>query len=324
MDFKAKIRQIDPHTDPKVESIMHAILDGKFVLTQQNYDDTPERKDLLHWIEHRLAQPHLGYLAPDQVNETWGGSTTKALEVLGKNYHLKLDPNLPQIGTSFLCAILDGTKSNEKPLPAANSYDWLKAQVLAHANFVWTDEPMQMNVIGIRGYMLPHGVVMNHGNQWNDTIFVAWIDKAGKKQVKSWVGTTDPGYYYYHTHPINPLGCAHVVAPQQIRYVPGPHGRQQQPAFVQDSNVTVARTNAANYTDLTKRYTDTPGNRFWTNLHAGFAYNDQQGVDASSAGCQTTKGAGWADWRWLALRNLLYLDPRKHFYYTLLDSRGLK
>ena len=329
-EAERKLRIIDPKINWDVEVLACRILRRETQLTQhpagrgKSYDDTPAGKGLLHWIENRLAQPHLGYLDPSQVNEVWGGSTTQALQALGRNYHLAVDLKNPTIGADFLRAILDGTRPNETPLPAANSYDWLKTQVLEQPGFIWTDTPTQLNVIGIRGYMVPAGTVPNTGNQWNDTIFVAWIDGTGKKQVKAWAASTDPGIYYYHTRPLNPLGCAHLVAPQQVRYRPGPHGSQGMPAFVQDSNVTVARTNAANYTDQSKRYTDTPQARFWINLHAGFAYSESQGVDYSSAGCQTTKGAGWGDWRWLSLRDLLYTDPRKHFLYTLLAGNALK
>lgn len=223
-----------------------------------------------------------------------------------------------------MLALLDGTRPNERPMPAANSYDWLREQVKAHLGFTWTDLAMEMNVVGIRGYMVPVGQVANIGDRWNDTILVAWIDAAGHKRVKSWVASTDPGAYYYSTRPLHPQGCAHLVAPQQVRYQPGPHGSRQQPAFVQSSNVTVARTNAANYTDRTHRFTDTPANRFWINLHPGFAWTEDQGVGASSAGCQNTKGAGWGDWRWLSLRDLLYTDRRGWFMYTLLEGVSLK
>lgn len=314
-DAAAKLRQIDPNLSPAAEALAKRILDRQATLTPANHDDSPEARALTLFIEHRLAQPHLGYLAPDQVNGVWGGSTTGALRKLGARYDRALDPHHPVIGSDFLCAILDGTRANETPLPPANSYDWLERQVLL-AGHAWSKGPMEMNAVGIRGYMVPAGIVPNVGNAWNDTIFLAWVDAKGVKHVTGWVASTDPGLYYYHTHPINPRGCAHLV-PGQYRMQPGLHNGH--PAFVQAEPVTVARTNAANYSDRSERQTGW----FGVNNHAGFAWNETQGVDASSAGCQVTKGAGWQDPRWLSYRDTLRQDPRGWHHYTLIEGTKL-
>lgn len=318
LDAAQKFRQIDPRIPRDVEELGQKILHREAVLTPENHDDNPSAKALLHWIEHRLAQPHLGFLAPDQVNEIWGGSTTVALKALGERYDLRLDPVHPMIGADFMRAILDGSKSNEEPLPKQNSYGWLQAQV-ERADHVWVSGAMEFNVIGIRGYMVPQGVVANTGNLWNDTIFLAWKDRAGQAHVKSWAASTDPGVWYYTVH-ANPRGCAHLM-PGQYKYGPGLHNGH--PAFIQAGNVTVARTNAANYTDRSRVETDSPAGRFWIDNHAGFAFWDQQGVDNSSAGCQVIKGAGWKDWRWLDYHQTLIQEARGWHWYTLLEGPQL-
>lgn len=307
-----KFRLIDPRIDPQVEQLGKQILERRAILTQENHDDDQRSKRLLHWIENRLAQPHLGYLDSSQVNEIWGGSTTDALHRLGQRYSLALDKANPQIGADFMRAILDGTRPNELPMPAANSYDWLQRQVLA-AGHNWTNKPMEFNVVGVRGYLVASGVVENIGNRFNDTIFLAWVDRDGKKQIRSWVASVDPGLYYYSTRPINPKGCAHLL-PGQYWYQPGPHNGK--PAFIQAEPVWVARSNSANYTDRSHKEQGV----FWINIHPAFAWSDQAGVDASSAGCQVIKAAGWADWRWLDFYNTLKRDVRPKFQYTLLDK----
>lgn len=308
----AKFRAIDPVIPKAVEALGKQILNRQAVLTQENHDDSPEAKRLTHWVENRLAQPHLGYLKPDQVNEIWGGSTTLALKALGERYGLRLDMKTPTIGADFLRAILDGTRANETPMPPANTYDWLKKQVLL-AGHNWDEKPMEFNVVGVRGYLVAKGQVENIGNRFNDTFFIAWIDKTGKKQIKSWVGSVDPGLYYYSTNPINPRGCAHLL-PGQYWYEPGPHNGR--PAFIQAEPVWVARTNAANYTDRSVK----EHGIFWINNHPAFAFSDNAGVDASSAGCQVPKAAGWSDWRWLDYYGTLIQDVRRRHRYTLLEK----
>jgi hypothetical protein len=311
------------------------ILERQLELNPENHDDNLVLRALTLWIENRLAQPHLKYLSKDQVNGVWGGSLTDALVKLGKNYNLAIDPKDPKIGSDFMRAILDGTISNEPPIPSANSYDWLEYQVKnakyplvnkSHAGHEWRTGTMEMNVVGIRGYIVPRGAVINYGNQWNDAIFIAWIDARGQKHCKAWAASTDPGRYYTHVNPINAGGTAHLV-PGQYAYVTGWHKSPANVAFNQagnkNGNVLCYRLNAdtKQIDGNTKVTEDSPNNRYWINIHTGFS---EGFVEYSSAGCQVIKSNGWYDWRWISFRDTLLQNKGGYFWYTLLNSGDLK
>lgn len=311
------------------------ILERNLLLTPENSDDTQDLKDLTYFIEHRLAQKHLRFLDPDQVNGLWGGSLTIALSLLGKKHNLALNKEVPTIGSDFMRAILDGSISNEEPVPTSNTYDWVKHQVLnaqyplvnkTHNGKIWRDKPMEMNVVGVRGYMVPQGVVINHGNLWNDTIFIAWVDNQGKKHCKAWAASTDPGRYYYHTNPVNKDGTAHLVSGQYM-YVVGWHQKPANVAFNQagnnQGNVLCYRANSPtiDLNDHTRVTEDSPKGRYWINIHTGFG---EILVEISSAGCQVIKANGWFDWRWVSFRDTLLKNKGGYFWYTLLDSFKLR
>lgn len=306
---KEKIKLIDPRIPADVHAFLVDILDRKSVISQDNHDDTIVGKKAIHWIENRLAQPHLGYLAPDQVNEIWGGSTTTALIRLGQRYQFKFSGI---IGADTLAAVLDGTRPNEEPIPKANTYDWVKFMA-GKAKGPWFDKPNKINIVAVRGYMLPNGKVENIGNRFNDTFFLAWIDKNGNKRVKAYVGSVDPGLYYYSTNPINPIGCAHLDF-GVWDYETGFH--KGHPAFTQAAPFRVARTNSANFTKRTYRDTGF----FGINIHPAFAFGGVDTVDSSSAGCQTPKAAGWNDPIWIDFRETMYLDPDKKYKYILTEA----
>lgn len=318
---KKKILQINPSTDKVTKQLLLDILDRKLEYTQKESFRKPEYKDLTLWIEDRLAQPHLKYLAPDQVNTIWGGSTTNALVALGKQFSIAVDKKSPIIGATLLTALLDGSKSNEEKISAKpNSYDWFK-QVYTKLGYEkhFRNGPMQFNVCGIRGY-LNLEPVRNFGDEWNDTLFLVWIDKAGVKHVKPYAASTDAGLYYYRDNPV-PGECAHLIE-GVWDYEPGPHNGR--PAFIQAGKVTVARTNTANYDDSTPRTTDNyPHNPYWINIHMGWEYGAES-VYNSSAGCQVIKSAGETGWQWVDFRDTLYLNVDRKFKYMLVNSTTLQ
>jgi len=308
-DAKTKLKQIDPGIRADVATLAGRILDSQERLNVDNHDNTETAKLLTLFIERRLAQPHLKYMAEDQVNGVWGGSLTDALAALAVAYTLKFDNNHAVINSEIMRAILDGSKANEPSVPQANTYAWLRKQV-QDAGFEWQTGKMQINAVGIRGYMVPQGVVPNDGNLWNDVIFLAYIDESGAERIRAYPATVDPGRYYYSTRPVNPKGCAHLTQ-GQWKYQKGNHNGH--PAFVQAGPVTVARTNSANYTDKSPRETGW----FGINIHTGFG---ERTVENSSAGCQCIKSNGWADWRWVNFYTELYKHAGKTFNYTLLDK----
>lgn len=321
-EAKKKIRVIDPNTSKEVEQLLFDVLDRKKTLEQEKTYSDPLSRDYIYWIENRLAQKHLGYLDPSQVNQTWGGSTTEALAKLAVNYNFAYDKKKPVLGSSVLNALLDGTIGDDSLAPSMDnmkklSYDWFKALFLKH-KYVFSEEKMQFNVLGVRGYLLANGEVPNVGDKWNDTIFLIWKDSSGKERIESFVCSVDPGLYYYHLKPMNPSGCAHLVE-GQYKYRRGLHGASQYPAFVQADVVTVARTNQANFNDRTKRDTG----YFAINIHAGYEFGNES-VYNSSAGCQVLKTGGPSGWSWKQFYGLLNQDTRTVFYYTLMNSSDLK
>lgn len=316
-EAKNKIKLINADTPDNVVRVLSDVLDRKRILKQQETFSDPDAEDYMTWLEQRLSQPHLGYLDPTQANGIWGGSTTEAFAALAKNYHIAYDIKNPILGSDTLRALLDGSRPKEKTVvPSKHSYDWFK-ELYGKKGYVFRTKPGDINVLGVRGYLLPTGEVPNVGDKWNDTIFVIFIDKAGNKVVRPFVATVDPGLYYYHIKPMNPEGCAHLVE-GQYKHKKGLHGSSQYPAFVQAGPVTVARTNSASFNDRTKRQTGW----FGIHIHAGYEYGNDS-VYNSSAGCQVLKSPGRAG-SWPIFYNLVASDKNPFFYYTLMNSGDLK
>ncbi|MEJ6847745.1 lysozyme [Sinorhizobium fredii] len=154
-------------------------------------------------------------------------------------------------------------------------------------------------VVAVRGYYLntmgKEGA--NDRGVYDDAIFV--VEPEG---VHNFNGNTDPGRFA--------RGIAKMKSRQAIRYRPGPHGFSRKngpyPAFRQDSNCTVIR-------DETGEDTDSPGGRFWINLHRGGI------TSTSSLGCQTVPPHQWNEFKTL-VDGLLKKHGQESFYYLLVDQ----
>ena len=319
VEAKEKILKINPATSKEVYQLFCDVLDRKKVLTQEgSFRDLPSRQWVL-WLEERLAQKHLKYLDPSQVNGIWGGSLTDALSALCKKYFVSFSKKEPMIGATVLSAILDGSKSNEEIISARpNTYEWFE-RIYFRLKYPFRTEPMQFNVAAIRGYLLPKGEVPNIGDKWNDTFFIVYVDSSGRKIVEPFVGSVDPGLYYYSLAPLfteEQGGCAHIV--EGIwKYQKGIHINY--PAFVQAEPFTVARTNKANYNDRTKRTTGWYG----INNHAGYEYGAES-VYNSSAGCLVIKSQGQYGSQWLRYKSILDLDKDGVFSIAVLNTSQIK
>lgn len=103
---KAKVSKLGVSDSVKAE--LTSVLKHEKELTPEN-----TRQDTIFWLESRLAQEHLAYLAKDQVNKVWGKSTSLAIKELADNWYLKFDANAPVVGQSNLLAILDGSKPSK-------------------------------------------------------------------------------------------------------------------------------------------------------------------------------------------------------------------
>ncbi|WP_437412776.1 lysozyme [Sinorhizobium meliloti] len=154
-------------------------------------------------------------------------------------------------------------------------------------------------VVGVRGYYLntmgKEGA--NDRGIYDDAILVVEPDG-----VHNFNANTDPGKFA--------RGIAKLKSRQVVRYRPGPHGFSRKngpyPAFRQDSDCTVVR-------DETGEETDSPGTRFWINLHRGSV------TSTSSIGCQTVPPHQWNEFKTL-VDGLLKKHSQDTFYYLLVDQ----
>lgn len=154
-------------------------------------------------------------------------------------------------------------------------------------------------VVAVRGYYL-NTMGKEGGNDrgiYDDAILVVEPDG-----IHNFNANTDPAKFA--------RGIAKLKSRQAVRYRPGPHGFSRKngpyPAFRQDSDCTVIR-------DETGEETDTPGTRFWINLHRGSV------TSTSSLGCQTVPPHQWNEFKTL-VDGLLKKHSQETFYYLLVDQ----
>lgn len=291
---------------PASSAMFALILDGKAQITQKDSFLDEHSPDYMRFIENRLVQHD--WLAADQANGLWGRSTTLALKELAYAYNIKWQD---AIGRDMFMAILDGQKSPKKHVSAPNSYEWLKQKVEA-LGYVFDTRHNQINIIGIRGYLVEKGQVINKRNIYNDTIFVAWVDEFNKPHVEAFIASVDPGRYY-EDKPLNPHGCAHLVQ-GQYDYVIGLHGASQYEALVQAGPVTVERWFGGDRP--AKPYKETVTG-IGLNIHAGMSWDL---VENASAGCQVIWSAGPRGWQYAKFMNLIRRDKDRRYKYTLLED----
>lgn len=156
------------------------------------------------------------------------------------------------------------------------------------------DRDQSVSVLAIRGYYenSPGKKDANNRGLYDDAIFI--IEPDG---VHNFNANTDPSRFR--------KGAAQLKARQAIRYIPGPHGYNQEngpySAFRQNSECTVIRDG------------DEDTGIFWINFHRGGV------ADTSSQGCQTIPPHQWNEFHTL-LHTLLQLCGQETFQYVLLDQ----
>ncbi|HEY9844214.1 MAG TPA: hypothetical protein V6D23_27335 [Candidatus Obscuribacterales bacterium] len=306
MSPEAKLQLLTPHLSIAAHARLLQVLAGTPLTREETYL-SQIAAECADWLEARLASEHLGYLAKDQANGVWGQSTTQALALVAQTYGLPFDGSLNQ---ALLAAVLDGQKSPRTRPSAPNSYEWLKQGVQA-TGAKWDEQAGHINLIGIRGYLLPVGQVDNLPDIYNDTLFQAWVDSLGKERVQAFVASTDPGRYYYRYHKLNPRGCA-WLKPGQYCYQRGMH--RTYPALVQASDVTVYRIDASGQAK-TGDYQQT--GQFGIHIHAGTGGPD---VYNASAGCQVIQSQGPQGWQWQKFWQRISQAANHLFLYTLLEE----
>lgn len=295
---------------PESLSLLNEVLAGARTISQQETFLDPLSLDYMRMIEARLAQENLAYLAKDQVNGVWGGSTSDAFKTLAEVYKEQGVVYKGVIHRDLLIALIDGTRSPSDIQSKPNTYEWLKELVLSKGH-VWQEQELEMNIVGIQGYLIERGgKVENRPNSYNDTIFLAWVQN-GVKHVKPFVASVDPGRYY-EQKPLNPKGCAHLCE-GQYDYTIGVHRNYR--ALVQ----------GANYVDVERWHgMQRPANPYrervayiGLNIHAGTL---GPLVENASAGCQVILSAGYRGYQWQQFINLCDLDPNKRYKYTLIKN----
>jgi len=144
----------------------------------------------------------------------------------------------------------------------------------------------------------------------------------GQQRFRFYQITTDPGVYWL-LRPSNPLGTAFLKPGQYVNcWSLGYHqGRQDHPALVQTSAVTVYRDNDRDQLHDDTSRTDT--GLFGINIHGASATGTSQQIDRWSAGCQVF--ASRRDlFDVLALLHLYRERTGNRFTYTLLEEADLK
>ncbi|MGV3524225.1 MAG: hypothetical protein ACO1RX_08375 [Candidatus Sericytochromatia bacterium] len=305
---RQKLAQLAENLSRPARDRLFQILSGSAPLAARDSFYDQHAPEYMLWIENRLAAPHLGYLAADQVNGLWGQSTTEALALLARVYGLPFQGVLDQ---ALLQALLDGQKSPQQITSKPNSYQWLR-QGVQQAGHSWQDAPQQINLIGLRGYVVPTGQVQNLPDIYNDSLFVAWRNAQGE-QVQAFLASTDPGRYYYQIRHLNPLGCA-WLNPGQYAYKKGIHGYY--PALVQAGPVSVTRIGK---TGLPRPENVQQSGWFGIHIHAG---SGGSSIYNASAGCQVIQSAGPQGWQWQRFWQLIHGAQQSVFNYTLLDGKG--
>jgi hypothetical protein len=313
-EAKAKLTQLAPKLSDYAKLKLGSIINGQESLSREAANGDEHGHQYMFFIEDRLAAEHLAYLEKSQVNGVWGQSLTEAFSDLAARYGFKWSGVLD---SQIMRALLDGQKSAKpKESLEPNSYSWLR-QLVEKRGHEWVTEKGHINIVAIRGYMLPKGPVANVPNIYNDTFFLAWIDSTGRPQVVSFVGSTDPGRYYYAVRRLQPEGCAYLPAGQYV-YVRGRHitASSNYPALNPKNGwVNVYRVGASGVPHDNKLH-----RADWINVHAGVATVT---VDVASAGCPTIQSAGPLGWQWKRFWGLVEPAPNKEFLFTVIESSGI-
>lgn len=82
------------------------------VLNRKKSLGVPFAKDVIDFVQNRLAQPHLKYLEQNQVDGKWGIVSSNALSELCANHSVRFDGQF--IGQTVLLCLLDGSIPSKK------------------------------------------------------------------------------------------------------------------------------------------------------------------------------------------------------------------
>lgn len=195
---------------------------------------------------------------------------------------------------------------------AREEYDYERYRAVIERSGTFESAPGAVNLLGIRGYS-DGRAVPNVPDEYNDTIAAIWRDPEGRRRVREFRATVDPGQDYTD-QPMNAGGCAHLIDGQYV-YRLGEH--KGRPALVQAGPVNVWR-------DADRDHGRDGGEgavvvRRGINIHSG---GSGSRVGRWSAGCQVVH-AGVDGGEWAAFLEIVRAHTGRTIRYTLVDRAML-
>lgn len=175
-------------------------------------------------------------------------------------------------------------------------------------HYEWYDEPMQLNIIGVRQKL--------HTNAFDDKMFLAYLDHTLKPMVHEYDITTDPGKMPLML-PSNSKGTA-ILVPGQYKSYSIDYHRGRYPALCQRiGSVCVYRdSNENSKHDLDPSTIDC--GYFGINIHKAGKVSSI--VDGWSAGCQVFKKALDFDHFMKVVKFSSKIRRDNSFTYTLVSQ----
>lgn len=182
-------------------------LENQIQNAQKSNDSQGFSVDFIRWLESFFGLPH----SKESESGKFSKDLTRALELWQHSCGLKIDGKMAWKGDTFksLGALrfetLEGKHTGKEGrviLPADESvsdkYDFLKRLVKSRFG-VFKESPGVVNIVGIRG--MAEGKQVSNilrgqalvDTTHNDTIFLVGLDAKGKKFVKEYPASVDPG-----------------------------------------------------------------------------------------------------------------------------------
>lgn len=191
------------------------------------------------------------------------------------------------------------------------------ADVLSQASKVghrvW-DDPWRLWLFGIRS---PN----RDANAFDDVLGATWVDGTGARDVRYWIGTTDPGTYWL-LNPTHASGCAILVEGQYLDVWTIDKHRGEYDALCQRNGKVRVYLDRSLDAKLDLNPASIVTGTFGINIHAATQATGgvSKSVDKWSAGCQVhATAAGFGEMMTLARRQVSETG-RPTFSYTLLPQ----
>lgn len=174
--------------------------------------------------------------------------------------------------------------------------------------FEWFDEPMELNIIGVRKRL--------HTNEFDDELYVAYIDRALKPCVHKYTITTDPGAMSLYI-PQNSKGTA-ILVPGQYKSYSIDYHRGRYPALCQRLGPVCVYRDNNNDSKHDLNPNSVECGFYGINIHKAGKVSSM--VDRWSAGCQVFKKATDFDHFMNVVKFSSKFRNHNSFAYTLISQ----